>query len=39
MSHIFEYEIAGRKLKAEYGKVGMLSNTAMLIIMEILLYY
>ena len=31
MSHIFEYEIAGRKLKAEYGKVGMLSNTALLV--------
>lgn len=31
MSHIIEYEIAGRKLRAEYGKVGMLSNCAMLV--------
>ena len=31
MSHILEYEIAGRKLKAEYGKIGMLSNCAMLV--------
>lgn len=31
MSHIMEHEIAGRKLKAEYGKVGALSNCALLV--------
>ncbi|WP_163192655.1 polyribonucleotide nucleotidyltransferase [Clostridium thermarum] len=31
MSHILEYELAGRKLKAEYGKIGMLSNCALLV--------
>jgi polyribonucleotide nucleotidyltransferase len=31
MSHILEYEIAGRKLKAEYGRIGMLSNCALLV--------
>lgn len=31
MSHIMEHEIAGRKLKAEYGKIGRLSNCAMLV--------
>ena len=31
MSHILETEIAGRKLKVEYGKVGMLSNCAILV--------
>ena len=31
MSHILETTIAGRKLKVEYGKTGMLSNCAIFI--------
>ena len=31
MSHIMETTVAGRTLKVEYGKVGMLSNCAMLV--------
>ncbi len=31
MSHILETTIAGRKLKVEYGKVGMLSNCAIFV--------
>jgi polyribonucleotide nucleotidyltransferase len=31
MNHILETTIAGRKMKIEYGKVGMLSNAAMLV--------
>ena len=28
MSHIIETTVAGRNLKVEYGKIGMLSNCA-----------
>lgn len=31
MSHVLETDIAGRTLKVEYGKVGMLSNCAILV--------
>ncbi|OPJ61817.1 polyribonucleotide nucleotidyltransferase [Clostridium oryzae] len=31
MSHILETEVAGRKLKIEYGKVGMLSDCALMV--------
>ena len=31
MNHILETEIAGRKMKVEFGKIGMLSNAATLV--------
>ncbi|MDT8716413.1 polyribonucleotide nucleotidyltransferase [Clostridium sp. 19966] len=31
MSYIFETEVAGRKLKVEYGKIGKLSNCAIFV--------
>ena len=31
MSHILETTVAGRKLKLDYGKVGMLSDCALLV--------
>ena len=31
MNHILETEIAGRKMKVEFGKIGMLSNAATMV--------